>query len=85
MKKIPWWLSVLIAIDQLLNAMLWGWPDETLSSRAYRMAELEDNPKTRWIIARYLIDKMFFWQEDHCYQSFLTERALHQMPIEVRK
>lgn len=26
----------LIAVDQLLNTLLGGWPDETLSSRCYR-------------------------------------------------
>ena len=26
----------LIALDQLLNALLGGWPDETFSSRAWR-------------------------------------------------
>ena len=28
----------LIAVDQLLNTLLGGWPDETLSSRCYRWA-----------------------------------------------
>ena len=28
--------AVLIAVDQLVNALLAGWPDETLSSRAWR-------------------------------------------------
>ena len=27
----------LIAVDQLLNTLLGGWPDETLSSRCYRL------------------------------------------------
>lgn len=79
-KNMAWWLAVLIAIDQLLNTILWGYPDETLSSRAYRM----DGKKARWTLARKLIDGIFFWQEEHCYQSFLTEKALHQLPIEFR-
>ena len=28
----------LIAFDQLINTLLGGWPDETLSSRCYRWA-----------------------------------------------
>ncbi len=82
-KRIRWWLSVLIAIDQLLNALLWGWPDETLSSRCHRM----DGKKRRWTYSRKAIDWVFlvvFKQEDHCYKSFLTEKELHQMPVEVR-
>ena len=27
----------LIAVDQLLNTLLGGWPDETMSSWAYRL------------------------------------------------
>ena len=29
----------LIAVDQLINTLLGGWPDETLSSRCYRWGE----------------------------------------------
>lgn len=28
--------NVLIALDQLANALIGGWPDESLSSRAWR-------------------------------------------------
>ena len=28
--------GLLVACDQLLNALLGGWPDETLSSRCWR-------------------------------------------------
>ena len=30
--------AILIALDQLLNTLTGGWPDETMSSRAYRLA-----------------------------------------------
>lgn len=33
---MPYWKAVAIAWDQLINALAGGWPDETLSSRAYR-------------------------------------------------
>jgi hypothetical protein len=32
----PWWLGVLIALDQLGNALAGGDPDETISSRIGR-------------------------------------------------
>ena len=35
---LPYWKAVAIAHDQLVNAWLRGWPDETLSSRAYRLS-----------------------------------------------
>lgn len=34
-----WLHNVLIGIDQLINAILCGDPDETISSRAYKMAQ----------------------------------------------
>ena len=48
-------LNILIAIDQLINAILLGDPDETLSSRA---------GKSNWIWAK-VINKLFFWQDNH--------------------
>lgn len=71
--------KVLIAIDQLLNAFIGGWPDETLSSRAYRW---EKDGKRSW--TRKLIDVMFFWEEEHCYASYISEREGRQLPPELR-
>ena len=31
--------GVLIALDQLFNALVGGWPDETLSSRCWRWSK----------------------------------------------
>jgi hypothetical protein len=61
-------LQILVAVDQLGNAMLGGWADETLSSRAYRQRH-----KTRWTIAMNVIDTIFFWQDSHCYLAYLAE------------
>lgn len=77
MKRI---LHTLIAVDQLLNTLLAGWPDETLSSRAHRM----DGRKRRWTIARAVIDGLFFWQTAHCKQAFESERLRRQAPPETR-
>lgn len=71
--------AVLIAADQLLNALLAGWPDETLSSRAYRW---EQNGVRSW--PRRVIDRLFFWEKQHCYQSYLSEREGRQLPPELR-
>ena len=45
----------LIAVDQLLNTLLGGWPDETLSSRCYRWAR--DGVRA-W--PRRVVDGLFF-------------------------
>lgn len=31
--------QVMVAVDQLVNTLLGGWADETLSARAYRHAK----------------------------------------------
>ena len=59
--------QVLIAIDQLLNALLGGYADESLSSRAYRLSQEGFTwPKT-------FIDTLLWFDEDHCYESYLAE------------
>ncbi len=73
-------LNLLIALDQLVNVLLAGWPDETLSSRAYRM----DGRKRRWTMARRMIDGLFFWQPDHCRHAFESERLRRHLPPEAR-
>lgn len=45
----------LIAVDQLLNTLLGGWPDETLSSRCYRWARDGVRAWPR------RVDGLFFW------------------------
>lgn len=71
--------SVLIALDQLVNTLAGGWPDETLSSRAWR-----------WTLAGVrlwpckAIDTLFFWETDHCRESYESERLGRQLPPELR-
>ena len=70
---------IAIAVDQLVNAILGGWSDETLSSSAFRM----DRDGVRsW--PRKLIDALFFWQDEHCRNSYESERLRRQLPPELR-
>ena len=73
---------VLIAVDQLLNAMFHGWPDETISSRSYRWDK--DNVR-HW--PRYIIDRiaLIFGDKNHCYESYVSERIGRQLPPELRQ
>ena len=50
---------VLIAIDQLFNALTGGAADETLSSRTYRSAILATQPKKRWRVLYRVINGLF--------------------------
>ena len=70
----------LIAIDQLINTLLGGWPDETFSSRCYRWAR--DGVRA-W--PRKLVDGLFFWQREHCKSSYESEREGRQSPPELRR
>ena len=83
------WLSfwrqffqVLIAFDQLLNTIFCaGYADETMSSNAYRM---EQKGRISGRILRPFIDSLFFWQDQHCLQSYISELKRHQMPRDLR-
>lgn len=79
-----YWLNVLISLDQLANALLGGFPDETLSSVAYRMSVTKDS-HWRWQVARSTIDSLFWFEEDHCHKAFLAEINRAQQDPELRK
>ncbi len=69
--------SVGIAIDQTLNAILAGSPDETLSSRAWRA---ERNGKLFGKFFRPVIDTLFFFEPNHCMHAYLAELQRAQLP-----
>lgn len=72
-------MNVLVGVDQLANAILRGWPDETISARCWR--ERERRPfKT----LRPVIDGLFFGRTDHCRSSYEAERRRAQSPPEER-
>ena len=71
--------AVLIAVDQLVNALLAGFPDETMSSRAWRW---EQDGVRAW--PRRVIDRLFFWEQNHCRESYQSEREGRQLPPELR-
>ena len=58
--------NLLIGIDQFVNVVLAGAPDETISTRCYRHRE-------HWAAAMAVrfIDFLFSWYEtDHCMKSY---------------
>lgn len=73
-------LQILIAFDQLINALLWGYADETLSARAYRHAEIKKD--RQWPMK--LINGLFFWQENHCEQAYMSEIERAHLPPSMR-
>ena len=73
--------AVFIGLDQLINALFGGWPDETISSRAWRweLAGVRSWP-------RKLLDglALILGDKDHCRESFESERLGRQLPPELR-
>lgn len=74
-RRRPYWLGLLIGLDQLANAALDGYVDETLSSRAHREG---------WRQAERLIDGLFFWDRQgeirHCELAFYGELVREHFP-----
>lgn len=71
----------LIALDQFINTLVWaryegfGFADETLSARCWR---LRRHPF--WAEAMKVINQIFFWQTNHCQESYLAECKRLQYP-----
>ncbi|NBI12480.1 DNA helicase UvrD [[Haemophilus] felis] len=74
-----WGYHVVIAIDQLFNALLGGAADETLSSRTYRGAILAQKPKKRWRVLYPVINGLFF-DKEHCKTAYESEVNRKQYP-----
>jgi len=72
--------NLLIAIDQLAWTIITlggGYPDETISSACYR----HEQQDYLWaIIARPIIDTIFFWDINHCMESYKSELRRSQSP-----
>lgn len=72
--------NVLVGVDQLFTTIVGGYPDETLSSYAYRMQQ-QGKP---WGFMARVINWIFFWQSNHCRGAFRDERERRQYPPELR-
>lgn len=55
--------NILIALDQFMNALCGGDPDETISSR---IGKRRDAAEKFWA---WVVDKLFFWQKEHTKHS----------------
>ena len=62
---MPYWLRVLVALDQLLNVVLLnGSEDHTISGRVGYKAMT--TKKRRWLILEKVINTLFWFQPNHC-------------------
>lgn len=78
-------LNLLTALDQFVYVVITlgrGFPDETLSSAAWRS---EQKGRIFGCVFRPLIDALLRpIERDHCYVAFLAERRRLQLPPELR-
>lgn len=74
--------NCLIAIDQLANAILFGWPDETLSARCGR--SIHRYPYKVWAA---LIDTLFypFQGPNHCVNAYKKEMTRYHFHPSMRE
>jgi hypothetical protein len=71
--------EILIAVDQLGNALLGGWADETFSARCYRMS-LQSK---YWKVAEVLLNTIML-SKTHCKDAYHGEQWRDNSPPELR-
>ena len=75
--------NFLIGLDQTVNTLVklsdgYGAVDEMLSARAWRLRE--EYPKLPlWI------DRLFFWDDNHCQECYNIEMNREQLPLSYRR
>lgn len=72
----------LQALDQIINTVFNGWPDETISARFYRR-DMQGKPS--W--PRRGVDRLFFvvfGERGHCYRAWQNEVDRRHMPTGYR-
>lgn len=76
-------LNILIAFDQLINTLIGGYPDETLSASAW-IGEQQGRILPR--ILRPTIDFIFLpFERDHCYKAAMAEKNRTHLPGDLRE
>jgi hypothetical protein len=56
---------IVIAFSILINALLGGKNNQTFSARNWQLKR-NNKPNLVW-----LIDRVFFWEKDHCQESWI--------------
>lgn len=72
--RVAAWLS------QGINCVLLnGSPDQTVSARAYLNKDIEP-----WTSAYHFINKLFFWQNNHCKKSYEADVSFARSILRLR-
>ena len=76
MKIKQYLFNNLVAIDQLVNTLTAGYPDETLSARAYR----RHFTNKKWVIIMHIINALFF-NNFLCFVHIMADRMCYAMSM----
>ena len=73
-KLVTYILNILLGIDQLANAILFGDPDETISSRMGKWIRDEEGGVRKKIA--YVLCRMLHWfDKDHCLDAIENDEG----------
>lgn len=77
-------INILIAVDQLINTLFGGMPDETISAECYRKSQ--EKGHYFYKILKFILDICLSpIKQDHCEQAYLSEVYRKQLPPNYRK
>lgn len=95
-----WGHEVFVAVDQVVNAVLGGYSDESISARSYRLGSraVRAGKWDQWRVSWAVVDALFLWQDillqhktgrmperGHCERSYYAEIDRLQLPPEYRQ
>jgi len=73
-------LRIMAWFSQTVNVwLLFGHHDQTVSARCF-----VNQAHPLWGVAYRLINRIFFWQEDHCERSYLADVSYAQEFLQTK-
>jgi hypothetical protein len=72
--------DVAVGLDQFVNTIFAGYPDETISARSYRLR----NESLTWRVANEAIDLLFAIDRNHSQEAYQAEKKHEQGPVEYQ-
>ena len=76
---VSWDQAITTTVCSIILPNEKSYGDETMSARALRW---ENNRIRSW--PRKLIDILFWWDDNHCEESYESEKKGRQLPPELR-
>lgn len=77
---------VLIAVDQLGNAIAGGNPDATISGRiGYFAKNSHKSVRLYWLLMQFIVDATFYPLDgyNHCFDSYLNDKNEEYRPAKL--